>query len=489
MRASTRTSSVPARGAGSPALARRRRPTARPARSRRAPASPPAGRRRPCCLRCAGRRATPARRRGCAARRIPAPARGPPGCASTSVIAIGGSAGGVSNASGGDTATLPARSVAVIVDRRRARRRQRRQRHRRRRSVVCPHAERARHLDAARLRSRRVAVAGSSVAKLTRERTGPRRRSTASGEHRRARRRPPPPTSKMPTTPPPRSAPPAAVVPAPITTWQAHRARQRGRQRRRDSRRRRRTARRSAHRGDGPAAPSQIRSPSAPQVTGAPETARPPPRGSAARRSRPATGSTNMAPADAPAPGAPTPDAGMLRQIGLRRARRRQRHRAATSNTRCLDIMRALSDAGRAGVACVVKAPRMAEAPHADRSGARLGVAPPARAAGALGLVLVVAPADVDETPHPGERPADYVRRVAAAKCDAVADGGAAAADAPGWPGGRRRHHRHRRRRNPGQARRRGRRAPDAGPRWPGGGTTSPPPTGSAAAAGRWTAR
>src|SRR5262244_2690965 len=38
-----------------------------------------------------------------------------------------------------------------------------------------------------------------------------------------------------------------------------------------------------------------------------------------------------------------------------------------------------------------------------------------------LGLVLEVTPANVDETPRPGERPADYVRRVAAVKCDAVA--------------------------------------------------------------------
>ena len=38
-----------------------------------------------------------------------------------------------------------------------------------------------------------------------------------------------------------------------------------------------------------------------------------------------------------------------------------------------------------------------------------------------LGLVLEVTPANVDETPRPGERPADYVKRVAAAKCDAVA--------------------------------------------------------------------
>lgn len=43
-----------------------------------------------------------------------------------------------------------------------------------------------------------------------------------------------------------------------------------------------------------------------------------------------------------------------------------------------------------------------------------------------LGLRLEVAPAAVDETPHPGEKPIDYARRVAAAKCDAVADGPAA---------------------------------------------------------------
>jgi septum formation protein len=38
-----------------------------------------------------------------------------------------------------------------------------------------------------------------------------------------------------------------------------------------------------------------------------------------------------------------------------------------------------------------------------------------------LGLALIVAAAEIDETPLPGERPADYVRRVAGAKCDAVA--------------------------------------------------------------------
>ena len=37
-----------------------------------------------------------------------------------------------------------------------------------------------------------------------------------------------------------------------------------------------------------------------------------------------------------------------------------------------------------------------------------------------LGLALVIAAAEIDETPQPGERPTDYVRRVAGAKCDAV---------------------------------------------------------------------
>ena len=37
-----------------------------------------------------------------------------------------------------------------------------------------------------------------------------------------------------------------------------------------------------------------------------------------------------------------------------------------------------------------------------------------------LGLVLRVAPVDLDETPHDREKPGDYVRRVAAAKCDAA---------------------------------------------------------------------
>jgi nucleoside triphosphate pyrophosphatase len=42
-----------------------------------------------------------------------------------------------------------------------------------------------------------------------------------------------------------------------------------------------------------------------------------------------------------------------------------------------------------------------------------------------LGLVLIVAAVDIDETPQPGERPLDYVRRVAGAKCDAAVARGA----------------------------------------------------------------
>jgi septum formation protein len=38
-----------------------------------------------------------------------------------------------------------------------------------------------------------------------------------------------------------------------------------------------------------------------------------------------------------------------------------------------------------------------------------------------MGLSLLVAPVEIDETPLPGERPGDYVRRVAGAKCDAAA--------------------------------------------------------------------
>ena len=37
-----------------------------------------------------------------------------------------------------------------------------------------------------------------------------------------------------------------------------------------------------------------------------------------------------------------------------------------------------------------------------------------------LGLVLRLAPVDLDETPQPDERPGDCVRRLAAAKCDAA---------------------------------------------------------------------
>ncbi|HET6150371.1 MAG TPA: nucleoside triphosphate pyrophosphatase [Polyangia bacterium] len=47
-----------------------------------------------------------------------------------------------------------------------------------------------------------------------------------------------------------------------------------------------------------------------------------------------------------------------------------------------------------------------------------------------LGLVLRLAPVDLDETPLPGERPGDCVRRLAAAKCDAAVAALAATAGA-----------------------------------------------------------
>src|SRR4051794_30684727 len=54
-----------------------------------------------------------------------------------------------------------------------------------------------------------------------------------------------------------------------------------------------------------------------------------------------------------------------------------------------------------------------------------------------MGLALLVLPADVDETPRAAERPADYVRRIAAAKCDVVADRIASGqAGTPGLPVG-----------------------------------------------------
>src|SRR5581483_9052202 len=46
-----------------------------------------------------------------------------------------------------------------------------------------------------------------------------------------------------------------------------------------------------------------------------------------------------------------------------------------------------------------------------------------------VGLVLRIAPVDLDETPQPGEKADAYVRRVAAAKCDAAVAALAAAAE------------------------------------------------------------
>jgi septum formation protein len=48
-----------------------------------------------------------------------------------------------------------------------------------------------------------------------------------------------------------------------------------------------------------------------------------------------------------------------------------------------------------------------------------------------LGLALRLAPVDLDETPHAGERPGDCVRRLAAAKCDAAVAALAGTAEQP----------------------------------------------------------
>jgi septum formation protein len=49
-----------------------------------------------------------------------------------------------------------------------------------------------------------------------------------------------------------------------------------------------------------------------------------------------------------------------------------------------------------------------------------------------VGLRLRIAPTDIDETPHPGERPPDYARRMAAEKCAlCLARLGTEAADLP----------------------------------------------------------
>jgi len=74
----------------------------------------------------------------------------------------------------------------------------------------------------------------------------------------------------------------------------------------------------------------------------------------------------------------------------------------------------------------MVKAPPMP--PESDLADLILASASPRRREllERLGLVLEVAPAAVDETPQPDEKPLAYARRVAAAKCDAVADGAAA---------------------------------------------------------------
>ncbi|HVV15929.1 MAG TPA: Maf family protein [Polyangia bacterium] len=48
-----------------------------------------------------------------------------------------------------------------------------------------------------------------------------------------------------------------------------------------------------------------------------------------------------------------------------------------------------------------------------------------------VGLTLEVLPASIDESVRPGEAAGDYARRIAGAKCDAVADGAASARGLP----------------------------------------------------------
>ena len=138
----------------------------------------------------------------------------------------------------------------------------------------------------------------------------------------------------------------------------------------------------------------------------------------------------------------------------------------------------------------MVKAPRMTDG-AAIRSRSGLRVAPPARAAGAAGPGRWWStPADIDETPLAGERPADYVRRDRGRQ---VRRGRrrrrARPTCRPCWPSsaadtivivGRPRSWAS----PPTRTTRAG-----CWAAWPGGGTTSPPPTASASAAGRWTAR
>ncbi len=76
----------------------------------------------------------------------------------------------------------------------------------------------------------------------------------------------------------------------------------------------------------------------------------------------------------------------------------------------------------------MVKAPPMPPAGTPDSPDLILASASPRRREllERLGLTLEIAPAAIDETPQPDEKPLAYARRVAAAKCDVVADGAAA---------------------------------------------------------------
>ena len=171
--------------------------------------------------------------------------------------------------------------------------------------------------------------------------------------------------------------------------------------------------------------PSQSRSPCGPQTTGAAKRTT-----TAARFTgtsvAPAAGSSNVAPAEARA-GDPTPAGRMSGSDRYPARTPLPAPRAPTSNTKQSTHARVVGHGLRAVAAahrsliCMVEAPQMAEADLI------LASASPRRREllERMGLALEIRPPNVDETPLPGERPADYVRRIAAAKCDAVADGGA----------------------------------------------------------------
>ena len=328
MRVSTRTSSVPARGAGSwpwaRVVARRHDQRVRAGRQR-------LGRQIVAALRVL--QAQPGerhgvRRRGCAARRTPAPAPGPAAFASTSVIAIGGSA-------------------RRRLERQRRRRRRRcppdrrpsRRRSRRSRAAAPPSGSATsnrgladagrgwsprRRPPAARCRRRRLVGREADV------RHGPAAAIDEIGDHRRrlvrlGRRVEDADRRRRRAARPARRSRPRQSRPCMRRRAAAARPARCGSRRRPRTARRpaasRRSARRRRRRRAGPRSP---------QFTEAGNRTT-----TAARFSgtsiAPATGSTSVAPAGPAAPAGPSPRRRDARQVGLGRARAR----AAPARRRC----------------------------------------------------------------------------------------------------------------------------------------------------------